>query len=64
MVMFLVYALRSLILVLAIWFVSVILGKKAMLQMTPFDLGILMIISNVVSQPLVNKDVFKMDCQP
>ncbi len=59
MVMFLVYALRSLILVLAIWFVSVILGKKAMLQMTPFDLGILMIISNVVSQPLVNKDVFK-----
>ena len=59
MVMFLVYALRSLILVLAIWFVGVILGKKSLLQMTAFDLGILMIISNVISQPLVNKDVFK-----
>ncbi len=59
MVMFLVYALRSLILILAIWFIGVILGKKSLLQMTPFDLGILMIISNVISQPLVNKDVFK-----
>ena len=59
MVMFLVYALRSLILVLAIWFVGVMLGKKSLLQMTAFDLGILMIISNVISQPLVNKDVFK-----
>jgi uncharacterized membrane protein YcaP (DUF421 family) len=57
--MFLVYALRALILVLAIWFVGVILGKKSLLQMTAFDLGILMIISNVISQPLVNKDVFK-----
>lgn len=54
-----VYALRSLILILGIWFVSVIIGKKSLLQMTPFDIGILMIISNVVSQPLVNKDVFK-----
>lgn len=57
--MLLVYALRSLILVLGIWFVGLILGKKSLLQMTAFDLGILMIISNVVSQPLVNKDVFK-----
>jgi uncharacterized membrane protein YcaP (DUF421 family) len=59
MVPFLVYALRALILVLAIWFVGVMLGKKSLLQMTAFDLGILMIISNVISQPLVNKDVFK-----
>lgn len=59
MVMFLVYALRALVLILGIWLVGVILGKKSLLQMTPFDLGILMIISNVVSQPLVNKDVFK-----
>jgi uncharacterized membrane protein YcaP (DUF421 family) len=57
--MFLVYALRSLVLVLAIWLVGVILGKKALLQMSAFDLGILMIISNVISQPLVNKDIFK-----
>ncbi len=57
--MYLVYALRSLVLVLGIWFVGLILGKKSLLQMTAFDLGILMIISNVVSQPLVNKDVFK-----
>lgn len=59
LIMFLVYALRSLILVLGIWFVCVILGKKALIQMTAFDIGILMIISNVISQPLVNKDVFK-----
>lgn len=59
MTMFLVYALRALILVLGIWFVGLILGKKSLLQMTAFDLGIFMIISNVVSQPLVNKDVFK-----
>ena len=59
MVMFLVYALRSLVLVLAIWFVGVMLGKKSLLQMSAFDLGILMIISNVISQPLVNKDIFK-----
>ena len=57
--MFLVYALRALILVLAIWLIGVILGKKSLLQMSAFDLGILMIISNVISQPLVNKDVFK-----
>ncbi len=59
MVMLLVYALRSLVLVLAIWFVGVMLGKKSLLQMSAFDLGILMIISNVISQPLVNKDIFK-----
>jgi uncharacterized membrane protein YcaP (DUF421 family) len=57
--MLLVYALRSVILVVAIWFVVLMLGKKSLLQMTAFDLGILMIISNVISQPLVNKDVFK-----
>lgn len=55
----LVYALRCIILILGIWFVSIIIGKKSLMQLTPFDLGILMIISNVVSQPLVNKDSFK-----
>lgn len=59
MLSLLVYVIRCLILVFGIWFVSIIIGKKSLSQLTPFDVGILMIISNVVSQPLVNKDSFK-----
>ena len=59
MVSLLVYAVRCIILIFGIWFVSIIIGKRSLLQFTPFDIGILMIISNVVSQPLVTKDSFK-----
>ncbi len=59
MLSLIVYAIRCIILILGIWFISIIIGKKSLLQLTPFDIGILMIISNVVSQPLVNKDSFK-----
>lgn len=55
----LVYIVRCIIMILAIWIVSLILGKKSLLQFTAYDIGILMIISNVVAQPLVNKDTFK-----
>ena len=59
MISLIVYCIRCLILILGIWFVSIIIGKKSLLQFTAYDVGILMIISNVVSQPLVNKDTFK-----
>jgi len=55
----LVYIVRCIIMILGIWIVSLILGKKSLLQFTAYDIGILMIISNVVAQPLVNKDTFK-----
>lgn len=59
MISLLVYILRSLIMVLGIWLVCLIIRKKGIMQFTPYDLGILMIISNVIAQPLVNKDSFK-----
>lgn len=59
MVSLLVYAIRCIILILGIWFVTIIIGKKSFSQFTAYDAGILMIISNVISQPLVNKDAFK-----
>ncbi len=59
MISLLVYIIRCLILIFGIWFISIIIGKKSLAQLTPFDVGILMIISNVVSQPVVNKDSFK-----
>ncbi len=54
-----VYIIRSLIIILATWLVTNLIGKKSMAQFTPYDLAVLFIISNVVSQPLVNKDSFK-----
>ncbi|MFZ5974844.1 MAG: DUF421 domain-containing protein [Bacillota bacterium] len=55
----LVYIVRCVIMVLGIWIVSLILGKKSLLQFSAFDIGILMIVSNVIAQPLVSKDIFK-----
>jgi uncharacterized membrane protein YcaP (DUF421 family) len=45
--------------VVGAWLISIIIGKKSLLQFTPYDIGILMIISNVVAEPLVIKDSFK-----
>jgi len=59
MISLLVYIMRCLIMVAGIWLVCIIIRKKGILQFTPYDLGILMIISNVIAQPLVNKDSFK-----
>ena len=55
----LVYIVRCIVMILGIWIVSLILGKKSLLQFSAYDIGILMIIANVVSQPLVSKDMFK-----
>lgn len=55
----LIYIARCLILILATWFICSFLGKKSLAQFTPYDIAILFIISNVVSQPLVNKDTVK-----
>lgn len=55
----LIYIGRCIILILATWFICSFLGKKSLAQFTPYDIAILFIISNVVSQPLVNKDTVK-----
>ena len=55
----LVYAARCVVMVLVIWAVSMVLGKKSLLQFSAFDIGILMIVSTVIAQPLVTKDVVK-----
>ena len=55
----LVYAVRCIVMVLVIWAVSMVLGKKSLLQFSAFDIGILMIVSTVIAQPLVTKDLFK-----
>lgn len=55
----LIYIGRCVILILATWFVCSFIGKKSLAQFTPYDIAILFIISNVVSQPLVNKDTVK-----
>ena len=55
----LVYVARCIILILATWFICNFIGKKSLAQFTPYDIAILFIISNVVSQPLVNKDTVK-----
>lgn len=55
----LVYVARCIILILSTWFVCNFIGKKSLAQFTPYDVAVLFIISNVVSQPLVNKDTVK-----
>ena len=55
----LIYAVRCVVMVLVIWIVSIVLGKKSLLQFSAFDIGILMIVSTVIAQPLVTKDLFK-----
>ena len=59
MIVLLVYIVRCLVMILATWFICNFIGKKSMAQFTPYDVAILFIISNVISQPLVNKDLFK-----
>ncbi|SDX55718.1 DUF421 domain-containing protein [Paenibacillus sp. CF384] len=56
---FFVFAVRCLIVLLATWLVTNFIGKKSIAQLTPYDLAILFVISNVAAQPLVNKDSFK-----
>ncbi|MFC4776046.1 DUF421 domain-containing protein [Paenibacillus sp. GCM10023252] len=55
----LVYLIRCVIVIGATWLVTNFIGKKSFAQLTPYDLAILFIISNVGAQPLVNKDSFK-----
>lgn len=55
----LVYFIRSIIVILGTWLGTNWVGKKSLAQITPYDLVILMIISNVVAQPLLTKDSFK-----
>ncbi|MDN4526688.1 DUF421 domain-containing protein [Fictibacillus fluitans] len=59
MVDLMIYIVRSLIVILATWLITNFIGKKSIAQLTPYDLAILFIISNVGAQPLVNKDSFK-----
>jgi uncharacterized membrane protein YcaP (DUF421 family) len=59
MISLLVYIARSLVMILATWLICNFIGKKSLAQFTPYDVAILFIISNVISQPLVNKDLFK-----
>ncbi|MDF2506108.1 YetF domain-containing protein [Clostridium sp.] len=59
MLSLLVYIIRSFVLILTIWFICNFIGKKSLAQFTPYDVAVLFIISNVISQPIVNKDLFK-----
>lgn len=59
MISLLVYLVRSIIVILGTWLGTNWVGKKSLAQITPYDLVILMIISNVVAQPLLTKDSFK-----
>ncbi|MBC7961148.1 MAG: DUF421 domain-containing protein [Vallitaleaceae bacterium] len=55
----LVYLTRSIVLIITMWLICNFIGKKSLAQFTPYDIAVLFIISNVISQPLVNKDLFK-----
>lgn len=59
MIDLMIYIIRSLVVILATWLITNFIGKKSIAQLTPYDLAILFIISNVGAQPLVNKDSFK-----
>ncbi|EIT85576.1 hypothetical protein A374_10073 [Fictibacillus macauensis ZFHKF-1] len=54
-----VFIIRCLIIILATWLITNFIGKKSIAQITPYDLAILFIISNVAAQPLVSHDSFK-----
>ncbi|WP_125153461.1 DUF421 domain-containing protein [Clostridium rectalis] len=54
-----VYIVRCFVMILSTWLICNFIGKKSLAQFTPYDIAILFIISNVISQPLVNKDLFK-----
>jgi len=54
-----VYIVRCLVMIVATWLICNFIGKKSLGQFTPYDVAILFIVSNVISQPLVNKDLFK-----
>lgn len=59
MIDLLIYLIRSIVLIFTMWLICNFIGKKSLAQFTPYDIAILFIISNVISQPLVNKDLFK-----
>jgi len=59
MISVLVYIIRCIVMILTTWLICNFIGKKSLAQFTPYDVAILFIISNVISQPLVNKDLFK-----
>lgn len=59
MIALLVYIIRCFVMIITTWLICNFIGKKSLAQFTPYDVAILFIISNVISQPLVNKDLFK-----
>jgi len=59
MIVLLVYLVRCLVMIIATWLICNFVGKKSLGQFTPYDVAILFIVSNVISQPLVNTDLFK-----
>lgn len=59
MIALLVYLVRCFIMIIATWLICNFIGKKSLGQFTPYDVAILFIVSNVISQPLVNTDLFK-----
>ncbi|WFD08851.1 DUF421 domain-containing protein [Tepidibacter hydrothermalis] len=55
----LAYIIKSFMLILTTWLICNFIGKKSLAQFTPYDIAILFIISNVIAEPLVNKDLYK-----
>lgn len=55
----LIYLVRCGLVILTTWLVTNFIGKKSLARLTPYDLAILFILSNVAAEPLVNKDAFK-----
>ncbi|WP_110111214.1 YetF domain-containing protein [Bacillus sp. CGMCC 1.16541] len=55
----LIYFFRAIIVVLGTWLVTNFIGKKSIAQLSPYEVAILFIISNVAAQPLVSADTFK-----
>ncbi|MGD6794382.1 DUF421 domain-containing protein [Metabacillus indicus] len=54
-----IYIIRSVIVIAGTWLVTNFIGKKSIAQLTPYEIAILFILSNVGAQPLVSIDTFK-----
>lgn len=52
----LVYTTRAVIVIFFTWLIVNLMGKKSAAQMTPYEMALLFIISNVASQPLLLQD--------
>ncbi|UNL84080.1 DUF421 domain-containing protein [Priestia koreensis] len=54
-----IFIVRAVIVVIGTWLVTSFIGKKSVAQLTPYEVAILFIVSNVAAQPLVSMDSFK-----